>query len=66
MRRHKGLDLLVLFLLEQLLDHLQVTGLGIPHQYQVGGQAFLHCTLGVCGDPLEVGTHLYGNTEAQR
>ena len=64
-RGHKGLDLLVLFLLEQLLDHLQVTGLGILHQCQVGSQALLHCSLGIRADPLEVGAHLHGNTKAQ-
>lgn len=51
---HKGLDLHVLLLLKQLLHHLNVTVLGIPHQDQVSCQALLHSTLGVLADPLEV------------
>lgn len=55
---HKGLDLYVLLLLNQLLHHLNVTVLGIPHQDQVSCQALLHSTLGVLADPLKVSANL--------
>lgn len=58
MGSHKGLDLHVLLLRKQLLHHLNVTVLGIPHQDQVSCQALLHSTLGVLADPLEVGASL--------
>ena len=61
---HESLYLLVLLLLEQLLYHLNVTVLGIPHQNQVSCQALLHSTLGVLADPLEVGTDLDRATTA--
>lgn len=62
MRSHKGLDLCVLLLRDQLLHHLNVTVLGVPHQDQVSGQALLHGTLGVLADPLEVRTNLDSKT----
>lgn len=59
---HKGLDLHVLLLLEQLLHHLHVTVLGISHQNKVSCQALLHSALGVLADPLKVRTNLNRKT----
>lgn len=55
---HKGLDLHILFLFQQLLYHLHVTVLRVLHQHQVSCQTFLHSSLGVKGDPLKVGANL--------
>lgn len=55
---HKGLDLCVLLLINQLLHHLNVTVLGILHQNQVRCQALLYSTLGVLADPLKIRTNL--------
>lgn len=57
-RGYEGLDLHVLFLLEQLLHHLDVTVFGVFHQNEVGCQALLHSTFGILGDPLEVSANL--------
>lgn len=56
--RHKGLDLRILLLCEQLLQHLDVTVGWVPHQDQVSSQALLYSTLVVLGDPLEVRANL--------
>lgn len=56
---HKGLDLLILLLLQYLADHVKVTVHRILHQYQVGSQAFLHSTFGVLAHPLEVVASLH-------
>lgn len=56
--RHKGLDLRILLLCEQLLKHLDVTVGWVPHQDQVRSQALLYSTLVVLGDPLEVRANL--------
>lgn len=58
---HKRLNLLILLLVQQLLHHLNVAVLRIPHQDQVSSQALLHSTLGVLADPLEVGANLHRN-----
>lgn len=55
---HKGFDLCVLLLLQQLLHHLDVTVLGVSHQDQVSCQALLHGTLGILADSLEVRANL--------
>lgn len=51
---YKGLDLVILLLLQDLTDHVKVTVYRILHQYQVGSQAFLHRTFRVLAHPLEV------------
>lgn len=56
---HKGLDLLVLLLLQYLADHVKVAVHGILHQNQVGSQAFLHSTFGVLAHPLQVVASLH-------
>lgn len=60
---HKGLDLHILLLLQQLLQHLHVAVLRVLHQHQVSCQAFLHSTLGVQADPLKVGANLGNEIE---
>lgn len=62
MRGHKGLDLYVLLLVKQFLHNLNVTVLGIPHQDQVSCQPFLHSTLGVLANPLEISANLERKT----
>lgn len=59
---HKGFDLHVLLLLQQLLQHVHVAVLGVLHQHQVSCQAFLHDPFGVQADPLEVGANLRKET----
>lgn len=58
--RHKGLDLRILLLCEQLPQHVNVTVCWVPHQNQVSSQALLDSTLGVLGDSLKVGANLDG------
>lgn len=59
---HKGLDLHILLLLQQLLQHLHVAVLRVLHQHQVSCQALLHSPLGVQADPLKVGANLGNET----
>lgn len=60
---HKGLDLHILLLLQQFLQHLHVAVLRVLHQHQVSCQAFLHSPLGVQADPLKIGANLGNETE---
>lgn len=58
MGSHEGLDLHVLVLSEDLLQHLKVTCLRVPHYDEVGSQPLLNSTLTILGYSLDVGAHL--------